>query len=179
MGADEKIRERQGPRSAQTPIGQERLAGKEGGLIRNRLTIEHGSWQGFVEILDMTESNRNLGIDDRVDDKAVSIRCPLNGLSRPSGPMRILRHDVEKHIGVDQDCRHLVFASQRHDGIRAHRDVAPAAQVRDKARAASCLFARLCANDANDFAIELEFHFGMRQQTRPFANVGRNGHLAF
>jgi predicted nucleic acid-binding protein len=40
VGSDEKIRERRGPHAAAPSIVEERLAGEEGRLVRQRLTIE-------------------------------------------------------------------------------------------------------------------------------------------
>src|SRR6266404_385526 len=47
----------------------------------------------------------------------------------------------------------------------------------DKASAAAVPLTGFGANDAHDLAVELEFHFGLRQQTRPLADFSRNGHL--
>jgi hypothetical protein len=92
----------------------------------------------------------------------------LDGFRRPGKPMSTLRHDVEKDVGVDQYRRHSVSAGQRHDVFGAHRDIAAAPQMGDKASAATILLADFGANDSYDLAVELEFHFRLRQQTRPF-----------
>src|SRR5580704_2955085 len=47
----------------------------------------------------------------------------------------------------------------------------------DKASAATVPRAGFGANNAHDLAVELEFHFRLRQQTRPLADFSRNGHL--
>ena len=49
----------------------------------------------------------------------------------------------------------------------------------DKPRAATPLLTGLGANDAHDPAVELEFHIGVRQETRPLTDLSRDGHLAF
>jgi hypothetical protein len=86
---------------------------------------------------------------------------------------------VSGFFGVDQYGRHLVIAGQRHDGVRAHRDIATAAQMGEKAGAATIPLAGRSTNDAHDLAIELEFLFRLGQQTGPLADLGWDSDLTF
>ena len=72
---------------------------------------------------------------------------------------------------------HSVAARQSHDLIGAHRHIAATAQMRDDTCAPPAPFARLGTYDPHGLAVEREFDFRLRQQTGPFANVNRNGHL--
>ena len=109
MGADEKIRKRRLLCSASPSIGQERLACEKGGFVRNRFTVKHGSWKRDVEFLDLRVSNRDLGINDGIDDKAIALGGTFDGSRRPGKPTRVFRHDVEKDVGVNQYGGHLVI----------------------------------------------------------------------
>ncbi len=103
----------------------------------------------------------------------------LDGPRRPREPTSIFCHDIEKNVGVDQYRRHSVIAGQRHDRVRAHRDIAAPSQMSDKPGAATIALTGFGTNDAHDLTIEFELHFGLWQQTRLLADFGRNGHLTF
>lgn len=102
----------------------------------------------------------------------------LDGCRRPGEPDGVLRHDVEKNVGVDQHRHRSIAAGQRHDRLRAHRDVAASLQMSDKTSTATTVFTGFGTNDAHDLAIELELHLRLWQQASPFADFGRDGHLA-
>lgn len=146
-------------------------------MVQNSFTVEHGFRKRGVELLDPRIPNRDLGINDRIDEEAIAVGGTLDGPRRPYKPTRIFRHDIEKNVGVDQYRRHSVIAGQRHHCIRAHRDIAASPQMSDKSGAATIVLAGFGANDAHDLAVELEFHLRLRQQTRPLADFSRNGHL--
>jgi hypothetical protein len=65
---------------------------------------------------------------------------------------------VSGFFGVDQYGRHLVIAGQRHDGVRAHRDIATAAQMGEKAGAATIPLAGRSTNDAHDLTFGRDAH---------------------
>src|ERR1700722_6334473 len=109
----------------------------------------------------------------------LAIGGTLDGPRRPHKTTRIFCHDVEKNVGVDQYRCHSVIAGQRHDRVRAHRDIAAPSQMSDKPGAATNAVSGFGANDACDLTIELELHFRLWQQTRPLADFSRNGHLTF
>src|ERR1700730_7520178 len=108
MRADEKIGKRRLLCSTPPSIGQERLACEKRGFVRNCFTVEHGFRKRGVEVLDPRIANRGLGINDRIDDEAIAVGGTLDGRRRPCEPTRILRHDVEKNVGVYQYRRHSV-----------------------------------------------------------------------
>jgi hypothetical protein len=180
MGADEEIGKWRALCSASPSIGQERLACEKGGFVRNRFTVEHGSWKRDVEFFDLRVLNRDRGINDGIDDKAIAVGGAFDGSRRPRKPTRVLRHDVEKDVGVNQYGRHLVIAGERHDGVRTHRDISSAPQMGDKAGTATVPLAGRRANYAHDFAIKFEVHFGMvaashRRDACSGASDPRNG----
>jgi hypothetical protein len=47
-----------------------------------------------------------------------------NGPCRPSKPARVLRHEIEEDVAIDQYGRHSVIAGQGHNRIGAHRNIA-------------------------------------------------------
>jgi hypothetical protein len=179
MRANEEVRQRRQLRSAPAPIGEERLAGEKGGFVGNRFAVKRGFRQGGVERLDARKSNREFAIDDWVDDEAIAVGGALERLDRPGEPALVFREDVEKNVGVDEDGGPSVIAGQGHDFVRRHCDIAASPQMTDKPSAATIVLAGFGANDAHGLAVELEFHFGLRQQTGLLADVDRNGHLAF
>lgn len=77
--------------------------------------------------------NRRLGVNHRIDDRALAIGGALDGVCGPLEPARVSRHDVEKDVGVNEHSRHSVIACQRHDGVGAHRDIAAAPHTGDEA----------------------------------------------
>ena len=166
-------------RAAPAPIGQERLGGEKGGFVGYRFAVKRGFGQGGLERLEARIANRDLGINDRVDDETVAVGGAFKRLGGPREPARVFREDVEKNVGVDRDGGHLVIASEGHDLVRAHRDIAASSQMTDKPRAATIALAGFGATDAHRLAIELELHFGLWQQSRLFTDFDRNGHLAF
>src|SRR3954451_2093948 len=78
MGADQKIGKRRLLCSASPSIGQE-LACEKGGFVRNCFTVEHGSRKRDVEFLNLRIPNRDLGINDRIDDQAMAFRGAFDG----------------------------------------------------------------------------------------------------
>jgi hypothetical protein len=57
-----------------------------------------------------------------------------------------------------------VISGQRHDVAGAHRDIAAAPQMGDKASAAAVALTGFGANDTHDLAIELELHVRLRPE---------------
>lgn len=104
--------------------GQEGLPGEEASFKGNRLTFDRRFRQRRFQVLDTRISDRNLGIDDCVDDKAKAICGIFQRRGRPREPSRVLGHDVEQDVAVDENGTHSVVACQRHDGVRGHGDIA-------------------------------------------------------
>lgn len=90
-------------------------------------------------------ANRHLRINYQFYEKAETIGGMLEGTCRPSKAARSLRHKIEEDVVVDQYSRHSVIAGQSHDRIGAHRNIAAATQMSDKAAprpSLSLVFAR-------------------------------------
>ena len=73
------------------------------GLVGNGFPVEHGFRQREVEVLDAGVTYRHFRKDDGIDDEAGHIGGASDRLRRPVEPARILRHDVNEHVGVDQN----------------------------------------------------------------------------
>jgi hypothetical protein len=70
----------------------------------------------------------------------------------------------EPTVAVDHDGRHLSRPHQRHDGIRAHRHIPPAAQIRHKPVPAA--IARFLGDWKNPDrgAVNLKIYIGARKK---------------
>src|SRR5215468_1546591 len=101
MGSDKEIRQRRSFRSAPAPISKKRLPCKKGGLIGNRLSFEQGFRQRVIEVLNSRIVNRNLGIDNRVDNQTKAITYAFYRRCRPGVPSRVLCQDIEQDVAVD------------------------------------------------------------------------------
>jgi hypothetical protein len=62
---------------------------REGGFVRNSFTVEHGSRKRDVEFLDLRIPNRDLGINDGIDDEAMALGGTFDGSRRPRKPARV------------------------------------------------------------------------------------------
>jgi len=80
VGSDKKIRQRRSICSAPLSIGQQRLPREKGGFVRNCFPVEHGLRKRDLEFLDPRIPNRDLGINDRIDDEAIAVGGTLDGL---------------------------------------------------------------------------------------------------
>jgi hypothetical protein len=88
-------------------------------------------------------------------------------LRRPREPAWVFRHDVEQNIAVDQHGSHSVVPGERHDLVRAHRDIATAAQMGHKAGPATAAFPGIGADNPYHLAVEFELHLGVGQEGQP------------
>src|SRR5262249_55854675 len=50
--------------------------------------------------------DRDLGTNQRIDGETIAVGGALDGFRRPGKPTLILRHDVQKDVGVNQNGRH-------------------------------------------------------------------------
>jgi hypothetical protein len=91
------------PRAASSPISDEALAGEEGRLPRQGKSKEVLLGKDVLELLDPVEADRHLGVDERVDRERRALRALGESLPGPCGSLRILGHDVEKDVAVDED----------------------------------------------------------------------------
>ena len=103
MGADVEVRQGGSTPAAALPIADEALPSEEARLPRQGESQEVLLREGVLEILDPLESDRNLGIDERIDREGGSLGAFGEGLLRPGGPFRVLREDVEQDVAVDED----------------------------------------------------------------------------
>ena len=69
MRAYIKVRQRAIPRASTAPIFQETFPGKKSGLPRKWFALIYILWQGGIQRFNGQVSNRNLCIDDWVDDE--------------------------------------------------------------------------------------------------------------
>ena len=69
MGADVEVRQRRATSATATSVAQERLAGQEGRLVRDRVAPEQIDRKRSVELLDRRIADRYLAVDDGVDDE--------------------------------------------------------------------------------------------------------------
>src|SRR5712671_1990114 len=67
-----------------------------------KFAVKYRLRQRDVELLDPRIANRDLGINDRIDDKARAIGSALERPRRPRKPTLVFSHDVEKNVAVDQ-----------------------------------------------------------------------------
>jgi len=77
VSTDQKIGQERPARPASPAIEKKRLAGKERSFIWDGLSREPVRGQRLIDVLDTRDSNRNLRIDDRVDDQPLNISRPL------------------------------------------------------------------------------------------------------
>ena len=86
-GAEAEVRQRRRAAALRTAVARERLARKEAGLPGQRQADEGVVGQGFVELFDPPEPDRDLGAKDGVDaqlrrGRAVVEAFPLGAAAR-------------------------------------------------------------------------------------------------
>jgi hypothetical protein len=103
VGSDVEVGQGGSPRAAPSPIPEVTLAGEEGRFPGQRESQEVLLGKGVLELFDLLEADRDLGIDQRVDRECGALGALREGLPRPSGPFRVLGEDVEQDVAVDED----------------------------------------------------------------------------
>jgi len=58
---------------------------------------------GVLGLLDPIEPDRHLGVDQRVDRERRALGALCEGLPGPRGPLRVLGHDIEPDVAVDEN----------------------------------------------------------------------------
>ena len=102
--AEVEVRQRRRSGAATAAIGEERLAGEEPRLERELLPLEDVRGKLIVVLFDGGEADRDLGVDDGVDDERALIRGVRQGAGGPRRPRRVFGGDVEQDVAVDE-CR--------------------------------------------------------------------------
>jgi hypothetical protein len=103
VGADVEVGQWRSPPAASAPIPDEALPGEEGRLPRQRKSQEVLLREGVLELLDAFETDRDLGVDERVDRERRSLGALREGVTRPGGPLGVFCEDVEQDVAVDED----------------------------------------------------------------------------
>src|SRR5262245_32275322 len=106
VGTDVEVRQRRGTRAALSPVGEERLACEECRLVGQGLAAEDVGGDRFVELLDGGEADRDLGVDDRVDDERAVVDGVRQSVRGPLVPGWVLGGDIEQDVAVDEGRAH-------------------------------------------------------------------------
>ena len=117
MGADVEVRQRGSTPAAASPIADEALPGEEARFPRQGKSQEVRLRESVLEILNPLESDRNLGIDERIDREGGSLGAFGEGLLRPGGPFRVFREDVEQDVAVDENGQRLLRVRARISSV--------------------------------------------------------------
>src|SRR6266536_2852823 len=100
--ADVEVRQRHRPGPAAAAVRDECLAREKRGFERQRLAREDLWGKRVVELLNRAKADRDLGVDDGVDDERALVGGVRQCLSRPLVPRLVLRRDIEQDVAVDQ-----------------------------------------------------------------------------
>src|ERR1044071_4665147 len=104
MCSDVKIGQR--PELAATaalPVLEKSLSSEKCGFVRKRLTTKGTRRKRQLECLDRLVRNRNLRVDDRIDDQSGLVSRAFQRACRPLEPPTVVGRDVEDDVRVDQD----------------------------------------------------------------------------
>jgi hypothetical protein len=85
--ADVEIGQRRGARARATAVFQKGLAGEKARFPRQWQVREGVCRQGIVQVFDALETNRYLGVDDRVDAQFAFGSADVQLRGRPCEPM--------------------------------------------------------------------------------------------
>ena len=107
MSADEKIRKRRTPCSALFTIGQKAFARKESRFPWKRVSPEKAWGQNHLNILDAMETDRDLCVNNRIDDQDMGFRILSQRIRRPLKPLLVFRNDIENDVTIHQDIQTL------------------------------------------------------------------------
>src|SRR6266508_1947672 len=100
--ADVEVRQRHRPGPAAAAVRDECLAREKRGFERQQLAREDLWGKRVVELLNRAKADRDLGVDDSVDDERALVGNVRHCLSRPLVPRLVLRRDIEQNVAVDQ-----------------------------------------------------------------------------
>ena len=103
VSANVEVGERRSPNTASSPIPDEALSGEEGRLPRQRKSKEILFGEGVLEFLDPFEPDRHFGVDERIDRERAALGALREGFAGPHRPLRVIGHDVEQDVAVDED----------------------------------------------------------------------------
>lgn len=95
MGPDEEVRKDSCAHATRCTISLKHLAGEEPGRSRSRSDFDHCLVQHAVKILDPVIADRNLRLDDIVDENRPGQSSFLQARQRPLRPFRIIGHEIE------------------------------------------------------------------------------------
>ena len=114
VGADVEVRKGGTAPPAAPAVLEEHLAGQERRFPRQRVTTKVIGRDGIVEIFDAIEPNRDLGIDDGIDDERRGLGQFDQSARRPLEPRWILGQHVEDDVAVNEDVGACAFEITRH-----------------------------------------------------------------
>ena len=96
--ADVEIRQGRCPRASATPVQQEALPGQENGFPGQGFARIQSSGQGGIQRFDGGVADRDLGVNNRIDDQCRSLGALCESPARPIAPVRIVRGDVKQDL---------------------------------------------------------------------------------
>src|ERR1700709_1918961 len=105
MCADIEIRQGRAARPSPAAILEKTLAGQEGSLPGQRVAPKRIRRKHFLELFNALEADRNLRVDDWIDDQHTALGATGEHGGRPFVPPWIGGHYVQNHIAVDKNAQ--------------------------------------------------------------------------
>jgi hypothetical protein len=120
MRTDEEIRKHSGLGTTALAVRLKDFAGEKYRRTRNFQHADIDSSENSIDFLNARETDRQLGVDHRVNAKPIAQGCGFELMLRPVSPLGIIGDDVQKDIGIYQDHRSAAAACERHDLLGSH-----------------------------------------------------------
>lgn len=125
VGADVEVRQRRPATPASSAVSDEALPSEECRLPRQGKAQEIFLREGFLELLDPIEPDRDFGVDERIDREGGALSAFGEGLLRPGGPFRVFGENVEQDVAVDEDGQRSPRVSARIWSVVIRTDPRP------------------------------------------------------
>ena len=128
MSPDLRVGQCRGSRSFATPVAKETLRCEKRRSPGERPPLEDRGIERVVQLLDPVEADRDLGVDQRVDDERTLVSTPRERFGRPVQPAPVLREDVQEDVALDEESRHPSAPRESQDLVRRQAGAAPSLQ---------------------------------------------------